>query len=165
MTTWRKEVCRHDSGGVTLKTAGGVSDASAISDISRDWSGRTLRRQHGSSGLVEVEQLLQEQDGLQDERVALSHYWLYNCCLQFPGRPPRVPRNRRDVVWRCWLWSAMRANTSSAITQPECVCVCVCSYIAGQLMHCSVLGHVVLFVRIILQSEKRRENSIIPPGY
>lgn len=32
--------------------------------------------------------------------------------------------------------------------------VCVCAYIAGQLMHGSILGHVVLFVRVILRTQR-----------
>lgn len=46
---------------------------------------------------------------------------------------PQGQTNSRDVVWRCWLWSAMRANTSSAATQPESVCVCVRVHVRGCL--------------------------------
>lgn len=97
--------------------------------------GFTLRCQHGSCSLMEVEQLLQEQDGLQETNA--SHDPLHSCCWPFPGRPPRLLRSRERAEAVCEGVDSpvLQEQTHPSLLHNLCLCVCVCVSVCACL-HC-----------------------------
>lgn len=92
----------------------------------------TLRRQHGSRRLVEVEQLLQEQDGLWDRGQS----------------EPLLARSHGDGQTAASWWAGVRLRVLAE--QIKVLHNRRAAYVAGQLVDGSIFGHVVLFVWVVL---------------
>lgn len=85
--------------------------------------GATLRCQHGSCSLMEVEQLLQEQDGLQETNASHDGQLLSGCLL-FPGRRRRLHRSGKRAEAMCAMCEGETLTCNgSQRTQALCVCV------------------------------------------
>lgn len=109
-TFWQMKCC------VQVRNLRKLHASRAAGGLASRWGccGSTLWGQHGSGCLVEVQQLLQEQDGLQERSVKVSSasaYWL-NAVGRSQGDhlDPQRRTNSGVLVGRCWLWSAERAN-------------------------------------------------------
>lgn len=102
------------------------------SNVSGSHRGPTLRRQHGSCSLMEVEQLLQEQDGLREGNALRRH--MIDCTTavcRFRGDHPGLPRSRGRAETESVKVPMLKCNKSkhvqSCYTTFVSLCVCVCA--------------------------------------